>query len=145
MKKKAHTFKYESQNGIKLIPMASLLVESSVCHGWICDSGDTGKISQLDWNTIWNEIWFWDDFAPWQRQQYPAFPGKGQDQCRITASCATGLAGKMDKWDIMPLLITQTLLINTCFKNIKSFQMKTLDDTNFQSSLAKHSNKKING
>lgn len=51
-KKKAHTFKYNSQNGITLIPMASLLVKSSVCHGWIFDSADTGKASQLEQNVI---------------------------------------------------------------------------------------------
>lgn len=48
MKKKARTFKYKSQNGIKLIPMAPLLAESSVCHDWIFDSADTGKASQLE-------------------------------------------------------------------------------------------------
>lgn len=64
-KKKAQAFTYESQNEIKLLPTASLLVQSSVCHDWIFDSAGTGKASRLEWNAIWNEIWFWDDFAPW--------------------------------------------------------------------------------
>lgn len=47
-KKKAQAFTYESQNEIKLLPTASLLVQSSVCHDWIFDSAGTGKASRLE-------------------------------------------------------------------------------------------------
>lgn len=49
----------------------------------------------------------------------------------------------MEKRAIMPLHIIQTLLRNTSFKNIRSLQLKTLGDIDFQSSLAKYANKKL--
>lgn len=51
-KEKAHPFKYDGQNGVTLILMASVLIQSSVCHGWIFDSADTGKASQSEGNAI---------------------------------------------------------------------------------------------
>lgn len=76
-------------------------------------------------------------FSPWHRKWHPAFPSNSQDYCRITASCGADLTGMMEKWDNMPLLITQTLLINTRFKSIKHLQIKTLDYINFQHTLKK--------